>query len=272
MDCSSIGLTSSDRVTFSHEHTVGQVDEEEPLAGGNASGPVVRVGGTVRKPWTAASAHVAEFVSHLRAAGVDAPVPLGRDEQGRQITEFVPGRRALDAPPLTLGELGRVGALVRAIHDASADFAPGRDAVWETLLPPPDASVICHNDLAPWNLLIGERWVFIDWDGAGPSSALWDLAYAAQSFTLNDVTAPPHEAARGLAAFVDGYGASARMRELLPRAMHERAAAMHELLRSAHETGREPWGTMYASGHGAHWEAVTRYVAAHQSVWRAAIA
>ena len=26
---------------------------EEPLAGGNASGAVVRVGGKVRKPWTA---------------------------------------------------------------------------------------------------------------------------------------------------------------------------------------------------------------------------
>jgi hypothetical protein len=27
-----------------------------------------------------------------------------------------------------------------------------------------------------------DRWVFIDWDGAGPGSRLWDLAYAAHGF------------------------------------------------------------------------------------------
>lgn len=35
--------------------------------------------------------------------------------------------------------------------------------------------------------------------------------------------------------------------------MADRADAMHELLRRSHETGREPWGSMYADGHGEHW-------------------
>ncbi|WP_407645311.1 phosphotransferase [Brevibacterium pigmentatum] len=32
-----------------------------------------------------------------------------------------------------------------------------------------------HGDLTPWNLLLGERWVFIDWDSAAASARLWDL-------------------------------------------------------------------------------------------------
>jgi len=162
------------------------VDEEEALAGGNAGGAVVRIGDTVRKPWTAAAPSVVSFVEHLRESGVDAPAPLGRDDEGRQVQEFVPGRLAMDADPLTLSELHRVGEMVRAIHDASAAFVPPPGAVWETAIPAPAAELVCHNDLAPWNLMVGDRWLFIDWDASAPSTRLWDLAYAAQAFTLND--------------------------------------------------------------------------------------
>lgn len=244
--------------------------DELHLAGGNASGEVVRLGSTVRKPWTDASPSVQAFMHAVRAQGVDVPAPLGRDEQGRQVVEFVPGRLAMH-DDLTLAELHRVGSIVRAIHDASADFVPAPDAIWETAIPAPGAEVVCHNDLAPWNLVVGERWVFIDWDAAAPSTRLWDLAYAAQAFALSDVTRPPRDAARDLAAFVDGYDAEPALRDALPAAMHRRAAAMLELLRSGHETGREPWASMFADGHGAHWAAVTHYVAADQSTWSDAL-
>lgn len=130
---------------------------------------------------------------------------------------------------------------------------------------------MCHNDLAPWNLLVGERWVFIDWDAAAPSTRLWDLAYSAQAFALNNVRLAPEEAARALAAFVDGYGADDRMREALPSTMTRRTAAMYELLHSSHAAGREPWATMFRDGHGVHWEMVRRYVEDHREVWSAAI-
>ena len=127
------------------------------------------------------------------------------------------------------------------------------------------------DDLAPWNLIVGERWVFIDWDAAAPSTRLWDLAYAAQAFTLSDVDRPTQDAAGDVAAFVDGYRADAALRDALPTVMHRRAAAMLELLRSGPETGREPWASMFASGHGDHRAAVTQYVAGNQSVWSDAL-
>ncbi|MCR2827508.1 phosphotransferase [Microbacterium sp. zg.Y909] len=246
--------------------------EEQALTGGNASGAaVVRVGDTVRKPWTAATPSVVRYVETLRAAGVDAPAPLGRDDQGRQVQEFIPGTLAIDAGRLSEADLHRAGSIVRGIHDASATYIAEPDATWQTAIPAPGDELICHNDLAPWNLLIGERWVFIDWDAAAPSTRLWDLAYAAQAFTLNDTTRPPDESARDLAAFVDGYGADAQLRSDLPAAMIRRTEAMYDLLRSSQRAGTEPWATMFTEGHGEHWQAVSRYVQAHEAVWRAAL-
>jgi Ser/Thr protein kinase RdoA (MazF antagonist) len=242
-------------------------EDEVPLEGGNATAGVVRVGSTVRKPWTANTAAVVEFMTAVRTAGVDVPATLGRDDQGRQIIEFVPGRLAIDSSALTLPELHRVGALVRAIHDAASDFTASEPRVSEVLLPAPAEELMCHNDLAPWNLVIGDRWVFIDWDGAGQSTRLWDLAYAAQAFTLSDVHEPPQSAAVRLAAFVRGYRVDPGLREQLPQAMAFRTQAMYELLASSHASGREPWGSMYMSGHGDHWRAASRYVKRHQHLW-----
>ena len=248
------------------------MEVEQVLAGGNASGSVVRVGDTVRKSWTAATPSVIAFVEAIRAAGVDAPAPMGRDETGRQVQELVPGRLAMDSDPLSLPELHRVGSLVRAIHDASTHFVPPADAFWETAIAAPGDDLVCHNDLAPWNLILGERWVFIDWDAAAPSTRLWDLAYAAQTFTLSDVGLDPERAARGLAAFVDGYGADGQIRERLPDALSRRTEAMYDLLYSSNLAGKEPWASMFADGHGEHWKATAHYVEAHRAVWTAALA
>lgn len=248
------------------------MDEIEiPLAGGNASHGVVQVGATVRKPWTAATPAVHGVLRHVRAAGVDVPEVIGRDDQGRQVLEMVPGRLAMDSPPLTRDELARVGTIVRSIHDAAESHAPDPAARWDTLVAAPGADLVCHNDLAPWNLVVGPRWVFIDWDGAAPSTRLWDLAYAAQSFTLNDDRVDPAEAGADLAALVEGYGADQVLRDGLPAAMGRRTRAMHDLLRSSHASGREPWGSMYTSGHGAHWLAATRHVQTHEETWRTAL-
>lgn len=242
---------------------------EETLTGGNTSGVVVRVGGTVRKPWLPTSARTVAYLETLRRRGVDVPHTYGRDDRGRMVIEFVPGRVAMDDAPLSPDLVGRVGALVRRIHDASASLP--LDGPLGPLPPPHAADLLCHNDLATWNLVIdGERLVFIDWDGTAPSSRVWDLAYAAIAFAHLFPGARVGESATRLAALLNGYGADAALRRALPPILGARAHAMYDLLRRSSAEGHEPWAGMYVAGHGDHWRETTRFIAEHEGAWAAA--
>ena len=229
------------------------IEDEQELTGGNASASVVRIGHTVRKPWLKTSSAVQSYLAALRSSGVDVPQPLGRDEGGRYVVEYVEGVPALDQLPLVQDDLLRVGRMIRQIHDASETVAVPNPGDWKMLIPAENPNLVCHNDLAPWNLIMGDRWVFIDWDGAGPSTRLWDLAYAAQSFGMLFDGQPVEEAALRLRAVVDGYEADDALRKALPAAMAKRTAAMFNLLKSSNETGFQPWADMYGNGHGEHW-------------------
>ena len=244
--------------------------DEEALTGGNASASVVRIGDTVHKPWLHTTTLTVAYMRTLRDRGIDLPEPRGRDDQGRLVLEYVPGDLAMARGPLEDSMLRRIGALVRAIHDASVGF-PVSDA-WEVLLPADRPNLLCHNDLASWNLIIdGERLVFIDWDGSGPSTRLWDLAYAAISFGHLFARQDLDVAAGRLVAFLDGYDADDLLRAALPTVMVQRARAMHDLLRCSHESSREPWATMYVEGHGQHWNDVALFIAQHEQAWRQAL-
>jgi len=247
-------------------------DLEERLYGGNVAESVVRVGATVRKPVTAATSSVEAFLEHLYRAGFDgAPRSLGRDEQGRHVLEYVPG--ATEQPfSYTNDELGRVGRLIREFHAAAKSFVPPEGAQWLVAIKPDSESMICHHDLAPWNLVRdGERWVFIDWDGSGPGSVLWDVAYAAQSFVPLIHGGEPAKDALRLRCFVDGYGLNRSQRERLPELMVARTRAMFELGARAAMTGEQPWARLHAEGHGDHWRQAAEYVERHLEVWRDAL-
>lgn len=242
-------------------------DPEIALTGGNATAGVVRVGDTVRKPTTGATASVHRFLAHLAAAAVDVPRVYAHDDAGRQVIEFIPGTMADALLPLDAGTLHRVGRMIRDVHDASAGYRDDA-ANWHNLIPAPGtADLICHNDLTPWNLVTGQRWVFIDWDGAAPSTVAWDLAYSAQSFALLAPDEDPRVAAARLRTFLDGYGADAALRAQVIDTLAPRAAAMHAMLRRAHDAGEQPWGSMFVDGHGAYWAAVSEYVAQHRPLW-----
>ena len=164
---------------------------EEPLPGGNVSGPVVRVGDTVRRspgPWSVA---VDALLTHLERAGFEgAPRALGYDDRGRQVLSYADGY--VDSSPADLdpGRLREVGALLRRLHDATASFVPPADAIWDVAIAPDAEELICHQDAAPWNLVRGpDSLVLIDWDGAGPGSRMWDLTYAVNGFVPLSPTA-----------------------------------------------------------------------------------
>lgn len=258
--------------------STGRDDLEIPLTGGNVSASVVRVGVTVRKPASASTAAVEALLKHLASAGFDgAPRALGRDERGRVVLEFVPGTMADAMPPMTEQELRRVGRLIREYHDAVADFVPPANAAWNVLIPADREELICHHDLAPWNLVRGvrddggERWVFIDWDGAGPGSRLWDVAYAAHGFVPMAPDGDPVVDAPRLRSLVDGYDLDEQQRSALPELIARHTRGMYELLKRGSQTGEQPWARLWSEGHGEYWGAAASYIDKHLETWRKAL-
>jgi len=230
---------------------------------------VRRVGNTVRKPagfWTPA---VDALLGHLAAAGfAGAPRALGRDELNRQVLEYIPGQLAHDLPPLDASGLQRIGRLIRQLHDACADFVAPPGARWQVVIRPDREDLICHHDLAPWNLIIGpDRWVFIDWDGAGPGSRLWDLAWAVAGFVPMTGGGDPETDGPRLRALADGYGLTAVQRRELPPLIGAHARGMFDLLRDSAQTGEQPWARLFAAGHANHWGPAADYADRNTPAW-----
>jgi len=246
---------------------------EVPLAGGNVAASVVRIGGTVRKPATPATPAVHALLRHLDEVGFEgAPHAFGLDEQGRQVLEYVPGQLAHALPPLDDSGLRRAGRLIREFHDAAASFVPPPDAAWDVVIRPDSEDLVCHHDLAPWNLVRdGDRWVFIDWDGAGPGSRLWDLGYAAHGFVPLAPDGDPAADSPRLRALADGYGLDPDQRACLPELIAAHVRGMHDLLVRGAATGVQPWARLHAESHASYWSRAAGYVEANLDTWRSAL-
>ena len=233
--------------------------DEEVLEGGNLS-RVVRIGDTVRRPTGPWTPTIHALLRHLD--GFDgAPRVLGIDEEGREILEHVPGSMAW--PELgalrTDDGLARAAHLLRRYHEAVADFVVPDDAVWRFPDMAPDCepfiggegTIVCHNDCAAWNLVLGEeRWAFIDWDVAGPRPRLWDVAYAIRGMVLVEPDGPIRDR---VSVFSDAYGLDVVERRRLPDIVVARIESSIGMMRRRAEAGVEPWATMWAGGHGAAW-------------------
>ncbi|TJY69364.1 hypothetical protein E4J89_10545 [Arthrobacter sp. CAU 1506] len=129
------------------------MNDGEVLAGGVANaGAIIRIGDEVRRPASAQTELVFSLLEHARSNGfTGVPEPLGIDEQGRERLRYIPGDVAIPPFPkwsLSPGLLASVSRLLRAFHDAVADFVPPANAVWNTELAHPDGGrIVGHNDV-----------------------------------------------------------------------------------------------------------------------------
>jgi hypothetical protein len=185
-----------------------------------------------------------------------APRVLGIDQRGREILTYLPGRVVWPGHfdlVATDDALTAVARLVRRYHDAVAGLElPGP---WSDLAADPDGpfEVLCHNDLAPWNLVAVEDggWAFIDWDLAAPGRRAWDVAWALLGFVpLTEETA---DARRRIRVLLEGYDAAADAPSILAVAS-QRAALEAARIRRLAAAGEEPWVRLLAEGHAETWE------------------
>ena len=259
--------------------------EETPLAGGNLSA-VVRVGDTVRRPLQPWSAAVHGLLRHLEAQGFDgAPRVLGVDDQEREILSFIAGEvGAYPLPAFMWSDEALIGAarLLRRFHDATRGYAAPEGAAWQFAYPDPTRhQVICHNDVAPYNMVFvdGRPRALIDFDTAGPGPRIWDLAYAAYTFvplasfvpradgSTEQYEPSQHagERARRLELLAAAYGMP--MDGLLPTVVR-RLEAVCDILVERAAAGDEAYRRLVAEGHLDHYRREVAFVRRHAAEWR----
>lgn len=251
---------------------------EEPLAGGNSHGSVVRIGSTVRRPtgtWTPA---VHATLRHLEQRGFPAPRVLGIDAQGREMLTYVDGTVVWpDHVELvaTSDALAAVARTIRSYHDALDGFdvaghpwsERGRD-------PTGSREVLCHNDLGPWNLVHGHDggWTFIDWDLVAPGRRSWDVSLALLGIVplMHFSTLTEDETRARLTVFRDAYGPDRFPVDALDVAV-ERCAIEARVIAERGGAGEEPFVRLLAEGHADTWSAAAAHVEHNRSGWATAL-
>lgn len=254
--------------------------DEQLLTGGNTHSAILRVGDTVRRPTGAWTRGVHALLRHLEDKGFEgSPRVLGLDDAGREILTFIPGEVVYPHHlqlVMTDGGLATVARLIRSFHEAVSDFYLADEYAWSDrgseghLV----GEILCHNDLAPWNLVHTPEggWVFIDWDLAAPGPRSWDLAWALLTFIplmpgdeMDDL-----EIAHRLALFRDAYGTALMEPSVIDTAIArcEREAHMISTLGGR---GEPPYARLLAEGHLEIWSSAAAHVKQHADRWKTAL-
>jgi hypothetical protein len=252
--------------------------DEERLLGGNTNAEIVRIGDTVRRPVGHWSSGVHALLEHLDGRGYDgAPKLLGLDAQGREVLSFVPGSVVWpDHFALVQSDsaLAEVAATIRRYHDAAAGFRSDR-FTWSDRGGDPRGphEILCHGDLAPWNLVRRdtEGWAFIDWDLAAPGRLAWDLSWALLTFTplMPDSALTERETLHRIAGFGAGYGKPLPS-DVLAVAV-ERCSDEAERIERQGAAGVEPFAHLLAEGHAKVWRSAAVHIEANRTRWQLAV-
>jgi hypothetical protein len=162
--------------------------EDGPLSGGTANrGLVIRIGDTVLRPtapcWPATHA----LLAHLSAVGFHGAPRVLAVNATTEVLTYIHGQAAVPPPPadtLTDAALISIARLLRSYHQAVQSFDPVGYR-WPRPIPASfRTGLVSHNDVHPANLVFrnGRAVALIDFDLAGPGSAVWDLAAAARNW------------------------------------------------------------------------------------------
>jgi hypothetical protein len=221
--------------------------------------PVALSAGTVTRPAGPQSRTVHSFLRHLRDKGLDCvPEPLSLNEE-TEVLRYIDGESGGDGWKNQHDEQGLRSAaqLLRRIHDASADWVPPQDAVFNT---PPSAAggdVFVHGDPGPWNFVWrdGQAIALIDWDFLRPAARIDDVAYALlwfapmrddeSSLEWHHFPEVPDRRAR-IDAFLEAYGMPGDVD--VAEAVIRRRQATIEHVRFLADQGVEPQRTWVAQG------------------------
>jgi hypothetical protein len=253
------------------ESWVDEADQAEiPLAGGDVTEGVVRVGDTVRRPVGPHSPLVHALLTHLQSAGFEgAPRFLGIDGSGREVLSYIDGEVAgRPRPPWFADEtrLASIGRLVRAYDDAAASFTPPPGVLLDPPAEPPGIpaapeyppELVGHVDITPENVIFrhGLAYALIDFDLAKPATRAEEMFNAMLWWAplsdprdvdplLRDVDVP-----RRSRILADEYRLSGTDRERIVEVGVLRTRRAWYLMKQRAETQGGGWQRMWDEGVG----------------------
>lgn len=233
------------------------MNTESPIPGGRLNrGKLVRLGDWVLRPADEDPA-IEQLIIKVGRVFAGVPRTFGRDALGRLKLQWIDGEvsKGFDEGE----ERGRtrllsVGALLRDLHDSTADIAVQMEPTPFGLSDPSGIrEVICHGDPGPGNTVFREdvAYAFIDWELASPGRRAWDLAIALRYWSPFRSPANMKSAHRHLDPWqraewlLEGYSVSTDLRleclRLLPLNQKINAEYIIRRLKSGDQTVYEEW-------------------------------
>lgn len=187
--------------------------KEEPLKGGMSARQVVKIENRVHRSKSSNHVFVHQVLRHLEQFDFSyAPRFLDVDNKEREILTFIEGEvpRAFE---LDFEQIKQAVEVLRKLHDVLAKSAlKGKK------------QTICHNDFAPWNIIIKNNQVvgIIDFDECAPGNRMDDLAYFIWTFldlgTSNDADGLQIDKIDKL---IHAYGSGIQKADLVPAILEQ---------------------------------------------------
>ncbi len=166
----------------------------------------------------------------------------------------------------------RLGRLLRDLHDASAEYVPPYDAVWNIVIPANRCDLVVHHDAAPWNLVRNpSRWVLIDWDTAAPvpGSGSWPTRRTASSRSRPALLRARRDGCCRRSRTVTG--STATNESNWQRCSRRAFGACTRCWNRAISTASSPGAKLWQAGHGAVWRADAEYAERNYRLFLAAV-
>ncbi len=240
-------------------------EQEIPLAGGDVTEGIVRVGDTVRRPIGDHSTAVHRVLRHLEEVGFDgAPRFIGIDAQGREVLTYIDGEVAGRPWPTWVAESGRaasVARLLRRLDDALIPLAVPSDLAFDLSgrpAVPPASAFLGHRDVTPENTVFrkGQAHALIDFDLVRPSTRIDEVCNlllwwgAWMPVEDREPVMRNIDAAERARLLVDSYTLAQDDRHLVVDSAIDAASRSWFSMRDRARTRGGGWARMWAEGVG----------------------